>query len=102
LHRSKLLEAVQKTSVDANVVVVAEAAEAQPHPVEVDGSENQFVSPEVHATADHDRGSAHANATRSRMRATEQSVDVWREVALGVRKHRADCVGVEALTLAES
>src|SRR5207237_4219493 len=83
LYRSKLLEAVQKTSVDANVVVVAEAVEAQPHPVQVDGSENQFVSPEVHAAADYNRGSAHANASRSHMRATEQSVDVWREVALG-------------------
>ena len=36
------------------------------------------------------------------MRATEQSVDVWREDALRVRKHRADRVGVEALALAES
>ena len=46
--------------------------------------------------------SAHANASRSRMRSTKQSVDVRREHAFLVRNHRADSVSVEALTLAES
>src|SRR5258706_4890153 len=73
------LEPVQESSIHAHVVLVADARETEHHPVELDGTENQFVFSEVHAAAEHHGHAAVTDATGPSTSAAKQGVCVGRE-----------------------
>src|SRR5581483_4217671 len=89
-------EPVHETRVHTHVVLVADAVKTQNHPVELNRTKHQTVLPKVQSAAEQHRHAAVADAGSRGMRATEQSVNIRREVALRSRDHRSDGVGVEA------